>query len=355
MLRIHAVRLASFLCALVLVAGPGVTSAAPGGLVIDGAQIADAPLYDAAKKEGKLLLYATYEQHGMGLIVAKFQADTGLSVDVIRLPSAEMFDRATAEFATHRLAADYVDTTDVTLTGKLADRGILTAYKVPDFKSLEPVLHEGDGKWYNILRSTMAIGVNTALVKPADIPANWPDILDPKWKGKIGFANIDAGGTSFSFWFFLRQRYGIDAWRKAAAQNPRIGYSAQPVATDLARGETVIVVDPIESLIAGIAAGSPLKIILPAGGPSYGIFGGITSVAPHPHAAQVWMNWITSKRAATVLSSNGAYSIRRDAPPVNVPGVSMPASSNIYNIRASDYVKSYVPFVKEWHTIFAAH
>ena len=88
MIRRHAVRVVSCLCAAVLLASPGRTSAASGGLVIDGAQIADAPLYDAAKKEGKLLLYATYESHGMGQIVAKFQADTGLSVDVIRLPSA---------------------------------------------------------------------------------------------------------------------------------------------------------------------------------------------------------------------------------------------------------------------------
>ena len=221
----------------------------------------------------------------------------------------------------------------MTLTQKLAARGILTGYIVPDFKSFEPVLRDGAGKWYNILRSVMSIGVNTALVKPADMPSKWPDILDPKWKDKTGFANIDAGGTSFSFWFFLRQRYGLDAWNKAAALNPRIGYSAQPVATDLARGETVIAVDPIEWMIAGIAAGSPLKIVLPAGGPSYGIFGGITSVAPHPHAAQVWMNWITSKWAAAVLSSIGAYSIRRATPrlqPFRASRCRRPRASTIF-------------------------
>jgi len=201
----------------------------------------------------------------------------------------------------------------------------------------------------------MAIGVNVALVRPADVPVHWTDLLDPKWAGKIGFASVDAGGTSFSFWFFLRQRYGIDAWRKAAALNPRIGYAAQPVVTDLARGETLIAVDPIDSLIGGIATGSPLKIVLPAGGPSYGIFGGITSVAPHPHAAQVWMNWITSRRAGAMLSAIGVYSIRRDAPTPVVAGVAMPAPADIYNIRAGDYAKAYVPFVKEWHAIFAAH
>jgi iron(III) transport system substrate-binding protein len=353
MKRRDAVRLVWLLCVAALISMPGLTVAASGGLVFDGAQIADAPLMEAAKKEGKLLLYATYLSYPMGQIVAKFQADTGIAVDVIRLPTAEMFDRTTAEFSTHHLGADYVDTTDVTLTQKLADRGILTGHKVPDFGSLEPVLREGDGKWYTVLRSVMAIGINTALVKPPDVPSKWTDILDPKWKGKIGFTNIDAGGTSFSFWFFLRQRYGIDAWHKAASQNPRIGYSAQPVATDLARGESVIVVDPIESMITGIAAGSPLKIVLPTGGPAYGIFGGITSVAPHPHAAQVWMNWITSKRAGAVLSAIGAYSIRRDAVSPAIAGVAMPPSSTLYNIRAADYAQSYAPFVRDWHVIFA--
>jgi len=353
MTRHRAAFLTACLCAFVFTFGAGSIAAAPDGLVIDGVQIADAPTYDAAKKEGKLLLYATFEAHGMALIVSKFQADTGLPVDVIRLPSAEMFARTTTEFATHRLGADYVDTTDITLTQKLADRGILTGYKVPDFGSLEPVLRSGDGKWYTIWRSAMGMGINTALVKPADLPSNWTDILDPRWKDRIGLENIDAGGSSFSFWFFFRQRYGIEAWRKAAAQNPRIGYSALPVANDLARGETVIAVEPIESIMTQIAAGAPLKIILPAGGPSFGISGGMTSVAPHPHAAQVWLNWITSKHAGPVLAAAGAYSIRRDAATPIVPGVAMPPSTAIYNIRASDYMSSYVPFVKEWHAIFA--
>jgi ABC-type Fe3+ transport system substrate-binding protein len=94
-------------------------------------------------------------------------------------------------------------------------------------------------------------------------------------------------------------------------------------------------------------------VILPAGGPAFGISGGITSVAPHPHAAQVWMNWMTSKHASTVLAAAGAYSIRRDASTPSVPGVAMPPASSVYNIRVADYLNSYVPEVKEWHGIFA--
>jgi iron(III) transport system substrate-binding protein len=353
MMNVFRVCIATCMSALLVLGLSASRGAAADGLVIDGSQIADAALIDAAKKEGKLLLYATFEARGMSQLVTKFQTDTGLAVEVIRLPTAEMFARATAEFAAHRLAADYVDTTDITLTQKLADRGILTGYKVPDFNAIDRSLRDGDGKWYTMWRSLMAIGINTALVKPNEAPSTWTDLLDPKWKNRATLENIDAGGSSFSFWFFLRQRYGLDAWKKAAALNPRIGYAAQPVATDLARGETAIAVIPTESILTGIAAGSPLKVILPSGGPAFGISGGITSVAPHPHAAQVWMNWMTSKHGAAVLSSIGAYAIRRDAPTPTVAGVTMPAPSAVYNIRPSDFMASYAPYVKEWHRMFA--
>jgi iron(III) transport system substrate-binding protein len=323
--------------------------------MLSGAEIADAATYAAAKKEGKLVLYSTFSTNEMQPIAAKFQSDTGIAVELIRLPTAQMFDRATSEFAAHRLAADYVDTTDITLTEQLADRGILQGYKVPDFNRLEGVLHDGTGRWYGILRTVIAIGVNTGVAKPADLPSTWTGLLDPRWRGKLGVANIDAGGTSFAFWFFMRQRYGIDAWRKLAAQNPRIGYSVQPVITDLARGETGIAAATIDALIGGVATGSPIKIILPPDGPAFGLYGGVASTAPHPHAAAVWMNWITSEHVAPMLSALGLYSIRRDAPVPQVAGVKMPGQRNIYNIRAEDYVRSYAAFTKEWHGIFGAH
>ena len=156
----------------------------------------------------------------------------------------------------------------------------------------------------------------------------------PSGKAKAAFASIDAGGTSFSFWFFLRQRYGIDAWRKAAALNPRIGYSAQPVVTDLARGETVIAVDPIDSLIGAVAAGSPSRSSCRPADRRTGSSAASRASRRIRTPREVWMNWITSRRASELLSSIGVYSIRRDAATPVVPGVTMPSAGSVYNIRA---------------------
>jgi iron(III) transport system substrate-binding protein len=199
----------------------------------------------------------------------------------------------------------------------------------------------------------MVVGVNTAVVKPSDLPTKWSDLIDPRWKGKIGLASIDAGGTTYAAYFFLRQKYGIDFWKKLAAQEPRIGPSAATVLTDVERGESSIAIDPHESFVGGIGLGAPLKIAYLSGGlPAFGISGGITSTAPHPHAAQLWLDWITSKRGGAVLASGGSYAINPAAPAPTVPGFRLPPVAELYNIRAADYNQSREMYTKEWHQIF---
>jgi len=332
--------------------GPAV-SAAPSGFVVGGELIADAATYEAAKKEGRLLLYSTYDSSAMKPIVDRFQAESGLPVDVVRLTSQPMFERVTAEFSAHKLAADYVDTTDITLTNQLSAKGVFRGFEVPGFGAIEPVLHASDGMWYSVIRSVMVIGVNTAVIKPSDVPSTWADLLDPKWKGKVGLASIDAGGTSYSLYFFLRQRFALGYWQKLAAQQARIVPTASPVVTDLARGETSVAVDPLSLMVAGAATGAPIKIITPAEGvPSFSISGGITSTAPHPHAAEVWMDWLTSKHGAAVIGSTGAYGILRGEATPTVSGVTLPPESKIYNIRVADYERVRDAYTAEWHQLF---
>ena len=352
-LGLRALRAACCTIAFAVAGGSAAGLAASPDLVIGGVTIADGATWDAAKKEGKLLLYSTYDSSAMKPIVDRFQADTGLSVDVVRLTSQPMFDRTMAEFSAHKLGADYVDTTDITLTDQLAQKGVLRGFKTPTFGSIEPVLRDGDGRWYSIIRSIMVIGVNTALVKPADVPATWNDLLDPKFKGKIGFASIDSGGTSYSMYYFMRQRFGLDYWKKLAAQEARIVPSAAPVVTDLARGETSVGLDPVSSMIAGAATGAPIKIVTPGEGvPSFGISGGITTTAPHPHAAELWMDWITSRRGAAAIGDTAAYGILRGEPTPVVAGVTLPPENKIYNIRIADYLSSRDAYTKEWHQLF---
>jgi iron(III) transport system substrate-binding protein len=326
---------------------------AAGELVLDGETIADAGTYAAAKKEGKVTLYSTFILTSMKEVMAKFQADTGIAAENVRLTTAQMYDRVLAESSAGKLAADYVDLTDVTLVMQLAQKGVLRAHKVPDFAAIPAVLRDGDGKWYSVMRSLMAIGVNTAVVPAADVPTKWSDLLAPRFKGKVGFMTIDSGGTAFSQFFFLHQRYGAGYWKALAAQQGRIYPTSSPLATDLARGEVSVAVAPVDALLDDVRSGAPVKIVAPAEGvPGYTLSGGLTASGPHPHAADVFLNWITSKRGLAAVAASGAYGSRSNAPaPVN-PAVGFPPAEAVYNIRPSDYLASRDALTREWHAVF---
>jgi iron(III) transport system substrate-binding protein len=152
-------------------------------------------------------------------------------------------------------------------------------------------------------------------------------------------------------YFFLRQKYGLDFWKKLRGQDPRIYPTASPVATDLERGEIALGLDPIDSFVASMKSGAPVKIGFPSDGiPSYGIAGGITATAPHPNAAQLWMNWLTSRRGGAAIASVGSYPI--DGPVPSAAGLTYPPYQRLYNIRIEDWERLREPFTREWHQIF---
>ncbi len=352
LLRVVSTAALPVLVAMLLATTDG--TAAPGPLVIDGETIGDAALIGDAQKEGKLTVYSAspiaYEKQ----LLARFTADTGIPGEAIRLTSELLYQRVTSEAAGHRLGADFVDLSDPTLENQLADTGILRAYRVPNFNAVPGVLKDPRGRWYAISRLAIGIAVNSALVKPADMPARWSDLLDPKWKGKIGFASIEAGGTSFTPFLLVHQKYGADFWKKLAAQNPRIYATAAPVVADLMRGEISVAINPNTSAIDQIEAGAPMKFVFPADGiPSPPEMGGIAATAPHARAAQLYLNWLTSKRGSQAVAALGEYPILPGIAPTSA-GLPFPPASQLTNVSVADWAKLRAPISAEWHATFGS-
>jgi iron(III) transport system substrate-binding protein len=322
-------------------------------LVIGGEKIADGTTYAAAKSEGKVVLYSTYILSAMKAVTAKFKADTGIDVEIVRLITPLMYDRVVSEYGTKKLVADYVDLTDITMVNTLAQKGILAPYKTPSFGELGPALRDGDGHWYSLMRSLMGVGINTAVLAPGDIPKKWTDLTDPKYKGKLAFLGIDAGGTGFALAFFQNQKFGADYLKKIAALSPRTYLSGSPLDADLARGQFGIGIAPVDGLLDDVRSGAPVKIItLAEGVPAYTTTGGMTTTAAHPNAAKVFLNWMTSKHGGEIIQQNGAYGPRKDTMAPAVEGAEFPTAQQLYNIRPADVINSRDALTKEWHTIF---
>jgi iron(III) transport system substrate-binding protein len=333
----------------------GLTEGAAAQLVVEGETIADAALLDAAKKEGKLLLYSVYTNEPMQVIVGAFQRDTGIKVEVVRLPGAQMFQRVTSEFAANRLDADYMDVTDLGWIAQLIDRRILNvAHKVPAFAQIPETTRDPEGRWYSFVRVAEVVGINTSRVKEADAPKSWKDLLDPKWKGLVGTPDIHAGGSMWTMYSFLRERVDPDFWKKFAAQSPKFYPSIAPAAVDLARGEVPIVAGPLaEPALTQAKAGAPLKVIFPTEGvASFPAAGGITATAKNPNAAKLWLNWTMSRHGGNIIARQGGYPANAQSERPRFEGVEFPSQDKVWNLKIDAWTAGRDAGVKEWREIF---
>jgi iron(III) transport system substrate-binding protein len=326
------------------------------GLVIAGEEIANAALFAAAKREGRLVMFSAFPADALKTVTDAFQMDSGLKVDIIRLTTERLYPRVIAEHTARRLTADYIDLTDLTLTKELADKGILDRpHKVPAFDAIPASIKDANGRWYAFYRPVSSIGVNAAIVKEADQPKVWRDLLDPKWRGRIGLQSIDVGGSAFTLNYYLRAVYDPEFWTKLAGQSPRIYPGVAPAVTDMIRGETSLVAFGAPPLVTQIAQGAPVRIIPSDGLPSFPVSGGIPVSSKNPNAAMVLLNWLTSKRGGEVIGSAGAYPVNPAAPAPRPSGVVFPAADKVWNIKVEDWEKARVSYSEDWRKAFGQH
>ena len=323
-------------------------------LVKDGEEIADAKLMAAAKAEGRIDIYGTYPSESLQSVLDQFKKDTGLALDYVRLPTSRMYDRVLAEFAAGRLEADYVDLTDLQLIKGWMERGVLAEHKVPAFDKIAPNLRDERGQWYYIVRPIQVIAVNTEMLKEADYPKAWRDLLNPKYKGLIGMPHLDAGGSALALYAFWRNKIGPDSLKQLAANEPRIQATAIPVQNDLQRGRTSIATVGASGMLQMIEEQkAPIKIIIPEEGlVAFGAMGNVSATAKHPNAAKVWVNYVTSKYGSTLMSKTGSYGTHMDAPAPQGAGYTFPPQDKVYTLDIDTWSKIVENYPQEWRAAF---
>ena len=322
-------------------------------LVKDGEEIADAKLMAAAKAEGRVDIYGTYPSENLESVLEQFKKDTGLALEYVRLPTSRMYDRVLAEFSAGKLEADYVDLTDLMLIKGWMERGILAAHKVPAFAKIQRELRDEQGRWYFIVRPIQVISVNTEVLKEADFPKSWKDLLHPKYKGQIGMPHLDAGGSATTLYAFWRMKVAPDSWERLAANEPRIYATAAPVQNDLVRGRTSVAFTGAAGVVTQIQNKAPLKIIFPEEGlAAFGAMGNVTTTAKHPNAARLWINYATSKYGSTLMSKTGSYGTHMDSPPPVAAGYTFPPQDKVFNVSIDDWEKIAANYPKEWREVF---
>ena len=123
-----------------------------------------------------------------------------------------------------------------------------------------------DGTWYGFAARARVLIVNTKLVAEANRPKGIKDLLDPKWKGKIGIAKPLFGTTAthaaclFAAWGDSK---AMGYFRDLKANGVQILSGNKQVALAAGSGQIAFGLTDTDDAMGEIDAGSPVSIIYP--------------------------------------------------------------------------------------------
>ena len=294
------------LLALALLAGCGEEGAAPGGG--DG---------DA----GRVVVYTALDQEFSEPILEDYEAETGTAVDakydVESTKTVGLTNKIIAE--RDRPRCDVFWNNELVNTLRLKQEGLLEPFIPEHADEIPATFKAADGTWYGFAGRARVLIVNDEIVPEADYPTSIRDMVDPKWKGKVGIAK-PLFGTTATHAACLFEAWGDEEAKKyfndLKANDVQILSGNKQVAQDVASGRLAFGLTDTDDAMAMIEQeGAPAVIVYPDRGDdelgTLFIPNAIAVIkgAPDPEAAEALASYLLSPEVEAALAEGPSAQI----------------------------------------------
>ena len=268
----------------------------------------------AAKKEGSFMLYTSFAEKDLPTLTVQFEKKYGVKVNVWRAGSEKVLQRTLIEAAAKRHEVDAIHSSALEME-TLHREKILQPVTSPYSTELIAGALRPHGEWVATYLSVWVQAYNTRLVKKEDLPKTFQDLLDPRWKGKLGIeANVPEWYSTvvlsmgeekgINFFRDLVRRNGISVRKGHSLLNNMVAAGEVPLALTVyqfmpeaarRKGATIawFVLEPAVARMSGI---------------------GIARRAPHPNAALLFYDFMLSTEAQELLVSMEYAPTRANVP-----------------------------------------
>ena len=263
-------------------------------------------LVDGARKEGKITWY------------------TSLIVDQVVRPLKEAFEkkypfiqiehfRGNSDRLVQKMFAEYqgkryeVDIVDGTVTAPMVKKGgYLQRFYSPYLAEYPAELKDPQGYWGVSNVYYFAVGYNTRMVKPNEVPKSYEDLLHPRWKGQMMWSTSrGSGAPQFigNILLTMGQEAGKAYLQKLKGQNiAKSTASARQILDLVIAGEYPLAVQIFNHhAYISKAAGAPVEWqpLEPVTATINTI--GLAKNSPRPHAAMLFLDFLLSKKGQKIV------------------------------------------------------
>jgi iron(III) transport system substrate-binding protein len=253
----------------------------------------------------QVVAYTVLDQEFSEPIFADFTKETGIQV----LPKFDTESTKTVgltaalEQEANRPRCDVFWNNEIINTLRLEQKGLLDVYRSPVGESYPEMFRGADGTWHGFAARARILIVNTKLVDEAERPKSIYDLIDPKWKGKIGIAKPLAGTTATHaacLFQVLGQPKAEEFFLALKDNGVQILEGNKQVALAAASGQISFGLTDTDDAMGAIDQGHPVTIVYPDRAPDQlGTLFIPNTVAiikgcPHPQEARRLVDYILS-------------------------------------------------------------
>jgi len=290
----------------------------PAGYPADYAKI-----IDAAKKEGKMVIYSATDTKAVEPLIKDFSAlYPGIKVEYNDMNSTEVYNRFISEAAAGGATADLLWSSAMDLQVKLASDGYALAYKSPESGAL-PKWASWNDMAYGTTYEPVVFVYNKRLVPAAEVPtthAGFAKLIGSKldtYKNKVTTYDIEKSGVGFMF-ITQNSRENAQFWPFAKTLGDaavRVQSSTGTMMERISSGENLLGYNIIGSYALvrakkdasiGVAFPKDYTLVL-----SRVMF--INKSAKNLNAGKLWLDYTLSKRGQTLIANESQlYAIRAD-------------------------------------------
>lgn len=269
-------------------------------------------LLDGAHREGTLMFYTSMAEKDSARIVGAFEKKYGIKVSVWRSGKDKVLQRVVNEARAGRQAVDFVLNPSPEMEALHREK-LLQPVRSPAQKELIKAALPAHGEWTGMRVYVFVQSYNTQKVSRDELPRSYQDLLDPRWKGRLG---IEAKQQE---WFYalvqaMGEEKGLRFFHDLIATNGVSLRTGNSLLNNMVVSGEVPLAMNVYSYLAeqARASGVPIDYIALAPTIAYTDGIGIARRAPHPHAATLFYDFMLTEGQKIVSEYKAITTNRRD-------------------------------------------
>jgi iron(III) transport system substrate-binding protein len=186
-----------------------------------------------------ITLYNGQHEQTTALLVATFEKQTGIKVDVRSGDEATLGNQIVQEGSNSPADVFYTENTPV--LEELSQKGLLASVAPATLLAIPARYSSSQGDWVGVSARASVLVYNTSQLTPSQLPSSILELAEPQWKGKIGFAPSE---TDFQpLVTSIIKRDGVaatESWLKGLSANAKIYPDNETVVAQVNNGESAM-------------------------------------------------------------------------------------------------------------------